>query len=90
MVKSVVLMFYRNTLPITASTRLEEFGFNPEGILSIEVALANNQGHGIAIGNQTPTGDGYYAIADNQPQIYVLERGAVDYLLYQLSNPPLT
>ncbi len=88
--KSVVVLLYNNTIPITETTRLEDFGFAPEGILAIEILLADGQGHGISVGNQTPTGDGYYALVDNRPQIYVLERGVVEYLHFQLSNPPLT
>lgn len=88
--KSVVVLLYYNTIPVTDTTRLEDFGFTPEGIMAIEILLADGQGHGIAIGNQTPTGDGYYALVDNQPRFYLLERGVVEYLRFQLSNPPLT
>lgn len=85
--KSVVLLIYSNTVPITEATRLEDFGFDPDGLLVIEFALANGQGHGIAVGNRNPTDDGYYALVDNLPRIYILDRGVVEYLHSQMTNP---
>lgn len=86
-VKSVVVLLYKNTVPVTDTTHLEDFGFAPEGFLAIEIALSDGQGHGIAIGNRNPTDDGYYALVDNLPRFYILERGVVEYLHSQMTNP---
>jgi len=88
--KTVSLMPYQSSIEITASTGLPGYGFDPEGFFSVEVLMANQTGHVIAIGNLIPTGGAYYALANDLQKIYILERGPVDYLVTQLIKPPLT
>ncbi|MBZ0280344.1 MAG: DUF4340 domain-containing protein [Anaerolineae bacterium] len=88
--KTVSLMPYQSTVPISASTNLTGYGFSPEGFFSVEVLLTNQAGHVIAIGNLIPTGGAYYGLVDDRQEIYLLERGPVDYLVTQLIKPPLT
>lgn len=88
--KTVTLLPYRESVATSPSTRLADFGFAPEGSLALEIVLFNGRTHAIAVGNLTPDQLAYYALADNLPQIFVLERGAIDYLRQQLNNPPLT
>lgn len=88
--KAVVLMPYDSTTPINASTDLKQYGFTPQGQLSVEVLLQDNGSHVVAIASLSPSGLAYYGRVDDHPQIYLFERGAVDYLLTQLNHPPLT
>ncbi len=88
--KTVVLMGYQQTIPVTDSTDLSEYGFHPNGILSVEILRTNNEGHVIAVGGLAPSGLAYYTLVDELPQMYLIERGAVDYLKAYLTQPPLT
>lgn len=88
--KTITLLPYSESVELTPSTRLEDFGFRPEGSLALEIVLQSGQTHAIAVGDLTPDQLAYYALADNLPQVFVLERGAIDYLRQQLNKPPLT
>jgi hypothetical protein len=88
---TVVLMPYQQTVTLTEDTDLTQYGFRPEGILSVEVLLTQNEsGHVIAVGALSPSVLEYYVLIDDQPQLFLMERGAVDYLITQLAQPPLT
>jgi hypothetical protein len=65
------------------------YGFQPEGILSLEIALADGATHAVAIGYRTPTASGYYAFVDDRPELYILDRAPIDYLISQLREPPV-
>lgn len=65
------------------------YGFQPEGILSLEIALVDGTDHVVAIGYRTPTEAGYYAFVDDRPELYVLDRAPIDYLISQLREPPV-
>ena len=88
--KTVVVMPYQQSVTLTDTTDLEQYGFQPNGILSIEIVLADGSGHVIAAGGLSPDGYQYYVLVDEQPRLFLIERGAVDYLLLQLTEPPLT
>lgn len=88
--KTVVVMPYQQSVTLTDTTELEQYGFQPNGILSIEVVLADGNGHVIAAGGLSPDGYQYYVLVDEQPRLYLIERGAIDYLVAQLVQPPLT
>jgi hypothetical protein len=88
---AVVTLQYRDTLNITDQTSLSDFGFNANGgILSVEVLLNDQSSHVIAIGRIAPSEIGFYGLVDERAEIFLFERGAVDYLLTQLVKPPLT
>ncbi|MBL8162427.1 MAG: hypothetical protein JNJ61_10615 [Anaerolineae bacterium] len=88
---AVVTLQYRDTLSITDQTNLADFGFNANGgILSLEVLLNDQSSHVIAIGRIAPSEIGFYGLVDERDEIFLFERGAVDYLLTQLVKPPLT
>ncbi|MBI5669161.1 MAG: hypothetical protein HZC41_14245 [Chloroflexi bacterium] len=88
--RTVVLLYYERTLPLTDSTNLREYGFNPNGNLFIEVLLRNGEGHAVAIGTLSGSRTVYYALVDDRQELYLLERAPVDYLAMQLAHPPLT
>lgn len=88
---AVVTLQYRDTLSITDQTNLADFGFNARGgILSVEVLLNDQSSHVIAIGRIAPSEIGFYGLVDERDEVFLFERGAVDYLLMQLVKPPLT
>lgn len=88
--KTVVLLPYNTTKSIENDAELKTYGFDPYGILAVEILLQDNQQHAIAIGSLSPSQLVYYAVVDDKKQVYFLERAAVDYLLTQLNHPPLT
>lgn len=88
--KTVALLPYQSTVPITADTNLEDYGFSPEGYFAIDVVMTDQTGHSIVIGNLAVTETAYYGIADERPEIYLLDRAALDFLASQLIKPPLT
>lgn len=88
--KTLVLLPYRRTLPLTASTRLVEFGLQPAKSLAIEVLLHDGQGHAVLVGDLSGTLTTYYALVDDRAEIILIERPAIDFLLTQLRATPLT
>jgi hypothetical protein len=88
--RTVVLAGYQQTLPITDTTDLSQYGFQPNGIFSVDVLRTDTEGHVIAFGNMVPSGTAYYAIIDDKSDIFFIERGAVEYLMAYMVQPPLT
>jgi hypothetical protein len=83
---SVVLLPYYRTLPnIPESDLAPLYGFNP-GVLLITVLLNDGAQHAVLVGGLTPAGDTYYALVDEQPDVYVVERRAIDYLFVVLRD----
>lgn len=85
--RTMVLLPYVNTTVLGSD--LTTYGFQPEGVLSLEIGLVNNQSHVVAVGYRTPTNDGYYALVDDRPELYILDRAAIDYLIKELRDPPV-
>ncbi len=85
--RSVVLLPYQRTVPELEN--LTEYGFAPYGILFIQVLLYNNEEHIVAIGGLTTTNDAYYTLVDERSEVYLVERGVVDYLMNYLLTPPV-
>jgi uncharacterized protein DUF4340 len=89
--KTVVLMPYKEAFALEANPDLSQYGFQPNGSLSVDVILKNtSEGHVIAVGDLSPSGLEYYVLVDDKPQVFLIDRGAVDYLKTQLTKPPLT
>lgn len=87
--RTMVLLPYTRTLPLEADAPLETYGFQPTPVLMVEFILVNGEVHAVAVGFRTPSQTGYYAIVDDRPDLYVLERAAVDYLISILRQPPV-
>ena len=88
--KTIVLLPYESTINVKPDTSLADFGFQPDGIFAIEVILRTNITHAILIGNLNASGVSYYGLVDDKKIIYVLERRAIDFLLVNLKNPPVS
>lgn len=88
--RTLVLLPYSRTIPLPETFDLRDYGFAPNGTLMIQVLTAAGDAHAVAIGGLAPSAAAYYALIDEQPDLYVLERPAVDYLITQLRNPPVS
>jgi hypothetical protein len=85
-----ILIPYYSTVTVLPEADLTQYGFNPNGVLRMEILLVDGTAHGLAVGGLTPSRDTYYAFVDDRPELFVVERRAVDYLLTILQNPPVT
>lgn len=85
--RTIVLLPYQRTVPEVDNLSL--YGFNPYGTLLIQVLLADGAQHGVAVGGLTPTGSSYYTLVDERLEVYLVERGPVDFLMNYLLSPPV-
>jgi hypothetical protein len=85
--QTIVLLSYQRT--IQEPENLTELGFNPYGIFLIQVLMLNGEGHSIAVGGLTPTQDTYYVLVDERPDVYLVRREQLDYLMNYLLTPPV-
>jgi hypothetical protein len=86
--RTMELLPYLRILPVAPEADMAEYGFAPNGLMRMFIVMNDRTEHALAIGRLTDAGDAYYALVDNQPNIYVLLRNPVDYLITQLRNPP--
>lgn len=77
---TIPLLPYYRRLEGAADGNLATYGFTPLGTLLVQVVLRDGTQYAIAVGSLTPAGDTYYAVIDQQPDVYVVERRAIDYL----------
>ncbi len=87
--RTMVLLPYTRTISAPFGDDVETYGFTPEGILSIEIVLINGETHIVAVGYRIATELGYYAFVDDRPELYILARAPIDYLINQLREPPV-
>lgn len=89
--QTVVLLPFERSFPIDNAADLTQYGFNPNGALFVEFVLTDGTQHVLAVGGLLPERDqGYYALVDDRPDIYIIPRGPLDFLIQNLYNPPLT
>jgi hypothetical protein len=88
--KTMVLLPYNDTLAVKSNADLSAYGFTPNGVLSIQILLFNGDSHAVEVGYRNPTEDSYYALVDERPDLYLVERAAIDYLISRVKNPPIT
>ncbi|MCB9452112.1 MAG: DUF4340 domain-containing protein [Anaerolineaceae bacterium] len=87
--RSIVLLTYQRTI-MPENDDLSVYGFGEQASFAVEILLTNGDGHALAVGGLNSTGSGYYALVDNDPEIYLVDRGALDFLITQLRTPPIT
>lgn len=80
--KTVTYMPYTDIFGNVSEDAYTEFGLDESGVwLLVQVILADDSQHALAVGRRAAVaGGGYYALVDELPNVYVLNRGAVDYL----------
>jgi hypothetical protein len=70
---------------------LSVYGLSEAGsTLFIQVVLTDGSGHAVAVGALSAAGTTYYALVDENEAVFILERGAVDFLQVALRNPPVS
>lgn len=79
--RTIVLLPYTRTLEAPEDGNLSIYGFLPEGLFSVEIILIDGTSHGVVIGDISATRESYYAVVDERPEIYILERAPVDFLI---------
>lgn len=84
--KTVAFIPYVQILPPEDARDLAHFGLTSETFwLQIQVILTTMETRNIVVGHLVPgSRDGYYALVDERAEVYVLNRGAVDYLAVYL------
>lgn len=89
--RTMVLLPYDETIPITEDTDLEQFGFTDQNPYSLtaEVLLVDGTSHALFFGGLAPMQTGIYTVVDERDTIYLVEPRAVEFLRAQLRNPPI-
>lgn len=87
--RTIVLLPFDRTLAMVSDAALEEYGFFADGRLSIEIVLTDGQTHAVLVGSRAPSEVVYYGLVDDRAEIYLLYRGAIDFLSQQLRTPPV-
>jgi hypothetical protein len=85
--RTIALLPYDRTVPQLGD--LSDYGFESEGRMALEVVMRTGETHGVLIGARAPSGSVYYALVDERPEIYLLYRNAIDFLITQLRTPPV-
>lgn len=87
--RTVVLLPYRRSIAIEEDADLAPYGFHPTGDFLIQFTTIDNQQHIVAIGAPVLDIPTFYGLVDDRPEVYLIERAAVDFLLENFVNPPL-
>ena len=87
--RTFALLPYGRSINIVADTDLSAYGFTETPHLLFQIILVDGGGHVIAVGGLTPDGSAYYALVDERDEIFLLERGPVDFLDGYIQSPPL-
>ena len=85
--RTIALLPYDRTVPQIGD--LSDYGFESEGTLALETVLTSGETHGVLVGARAPSGSVYYALVDDRPEIYLIHRAAIDFLISQLRTPPV-
>ena len=90
MARAVIFIAYNNSFEIEEDTNLEQYGFRPEGEFYIQFTTIDGGQHVIAIGEPTFDSPTFYTLIDDRQIIYLVNRVAIDYLVQQFLNPPIS
>ena len=88
--RTLALLPYSQRFDIDDDTDLRQFGFRPAGDFFIQFITVFGDEHIVAVGEPSFEGPTYYALVDDRPQVYLLERGPVDFLVNHYMDPPVT
>ncbi len=88
--QTIVMLAYTQVTPLEADDDLAAYGFAPSGRLYVEFIELDGTNHAVAFGDLLPErDDGYYALVDDRQELYVIPRGAADFLISQLPTSPV-
>jgi hypothetical protein len=83
---TISIMGYIQTIPNTNNPA--DFGFDLP-LMQIQILKSDQTTHGILIGAVTADGAGVYALIDDRPDVYVLDRSPLEYLFAVLDQQPI-
>lgn len=86
--QTLAILPYEAVIANVSTDEYVNYGLENDRIwLQIQVILQSGSGHVIGIGGRVPTdGGGWYAVVDNFPEVYILNKGAVDFLAIYLQE----
>jgi hypothetical protein len=87
--RTFALLPYARSINIVSDTDLSAYGFSETPRLLFQIVLTDGSGHVIAVGDLTADGSAYFGLVDERDEIYLLERGPVDFLSGYIQFPPL-
>jgi hypothetical protein len=88
--RTVVLMPYRHSFTPPEDASLEQYGFLPEGNeFSILFITTEGQQHIISVGYPSQDEPTFYVSVDNRDELYMVERGPLEFLAGYFSEPPM-
>ncbi len=87
--RTVALLPFDRVLAPPSRDELPNYGFAPTGILLIQVVLMDGREHAVAVGARNPDATSYYGLVDSRPELYLLGRPPIDYLIQQMRTPPI-
>lgn len=83
--KTVSILPFEYQIQGVQPAQYPEFGLTQsESLLFIQIIRLDGNLHVIAVGDLTPTQDGYYALVDDKEEVFVIQRDAIAFLLYYL------
>ena len=85
--RTIALLPYDRTVPQMGD--LSDYGFESEGTMTLEAIMTSGETHGVLVGARAPSDSVYYALVDDRPEIYLIHRAAIDFLISQLRTPPV-
>lgn len=81
---------YQQVLAEPVRAMLPSYGLDAGSTLRAEMVMQDGSSHVVLAGDLAPTGMTYYGLADERPGMLLLLRPAIDYLITQLRNPPIS
>jgi hypothetical protein len=84
--RTISLLPYQNT--VRREGALDLYGLDSPTMF-VQIIRTDGGTHGIIIGGLSAGQNAYYALVDDRPEVYVMERGAVEFLIEALNNPPI-
>lgn len=88
--RTIILLPYMDTFTLEDDNNLSAYGF---GYFNIQFITVEAEEHVVAIGNPAPhlvAGQpAFYALVDDRPEVYLVQRGAISFLIDQFMNPPI-
>ncbi len=86
--RTLVLFPYAHSINILDDTKFSDYGFDPNPELLISILKTDGETHTIAVGNLMDSALAYYVLVDERDEIFLVERGAVDFLRNSIASPP--
>lgn len=87
--RTIILLPYNKSVNILNETKFADYGLDDSPYLLLQFVLVDGSGHGIIVGDLTPSGEAYYSLVDDRDEIYEIERGPIEFLLDFVLLPPV-